>query len=113
MPIERHHRPDDAGGSVGERDRHELGRLPRQHRAHPFAILGRALAPNDLFCSIAVSAPHAAERRRPPRRVGSECICRHVCWFAPAAPCRRRNSGAASCRARPRILAQTGTGLDR
>jgi hypothetical protein len=44
---------------------------------------------------------HDAEPQQHPRRVGSECICRHVCWFAPAAPCRRRNSGAASCRARP------------
>ena len=31
------------------------------------------------------SAPRTAQN---PRRVASKCICRRVCWFAPAAPCR-------------------------
>ena len=39
-----HHRPDDAGGLVGECDRGNFGRLTRQQGADPLALAGRSIA---------------------------------------------------------------------
>ncbi len=75
--------PRQCGRSVGERDRDHFDRPSRQKSAHPCGV----------FCCAIARMPE----RRPPRRADSGCICRPVCSFVPAAPCRPRNSGVASC----------------
>ena len=84
-----HHRPNDTGGFVGQRDRGNFGRFARQQSADPLAVAGWSMT-------------RMAQRRD--RASGEQAADVFVAarWSAPSVPCRRSNSAAASSPARRR-----------